>query len=53
VEAKGAVPGGAWSLLMEIICAECGCVVHRAVIVAPCAKHPDCCCGELEVRAIS
>jgi hypothetical protein len=35
---------------MEITCADCGCLVERGVIVRPCDKHPDCCCGDLEVR---
>ncbi|HEV2070609.1 MAG TPA: hypothetical protein VGR26_12520 [Acidimicrobiales bacterium] len=32
---------------MEITCAGCGCLVHRGVIVQACARHPECCCGEL------
>ena len=35
---------------MQITCAECGCSVDRGVIIDRCAKHPNCCCGELYVR---
>ena len=35
---------------MEILCAACGCLVERGEIVTPCAKHPDCCCGNLSIR---
>ncbi len=40
-------------VLMEIICAGCGCLVDRGVIVTPCREHPSCCCGELPIRAPS
>jgi hypothetical protein len=35
---------------MEIACADCGCVVDRGVVVAPCPRNPDCCCQGLSVR---
>jgi hypothetical protein len=35
---------------MEIICADCGCLVDRGVIVTPCDAYPNCCCAELSVR---
>jgi hypothetical protein len=50
VVASGEVPHRLQSLLMEIICADCGCLVDRGDIVTPCAKHPDCCCRDLTVR---
>jgi hypothetical protein len=49
VVASGAVPRWVWSLLMEIACAGCGCVVDRGVIIERCDSYPDCCCGELVV----
>jgi hypothetical protein len=50
VVAAGAVPRWVQPLLMEMTCAECGCLVDRGVIVTPCEKHPDCCCRHLHVR---
>jgi hypothetical protein len=38
------------AVLVNIACAECGCVVDTGVIVAPCPHHPDCCCTELPVQ---
>lgn len=38
---------------MEMTCAECGCLVDRGDIIRPCAKHPDCCCGDLDVRELA
>jgi hypothetical protein len=38
---------------MEIICADCGCLVDRGVIVTPCGKHPECCCRDLPVRQLA
>ena len=38
---------------MEIACADCGCVVDRGVIILPCGTHPECCCGDLDVRAFN
>jgi hypothetical protein len=35
---------------MEIICADCGCVVDRGVIIELCEKHPGRCCRDLRVR---
>jgi hypothetical protein len=37
-------------LLMEIICADCGCRVDRGIIIEPCEQHPDCCCEDLPRR---
>jgi hypothetical protein len=34
---------------MEIMCAECGCVVDRGTVVERC-EDPDCCCAHLPVR---
>ena len=36
-------------LLMQVTCADCGCLVDRGEILEPCDKHPDCCCRELDV----
>jgi hypothetical protein len=49
VVASGAVPRRLRSLLMEITCAGCGCVVDRGVIITRCDTHPRCCCGELRL----
>jgi hypothetical protein len=37
-------------LLMNIICAECGCRVDRGIIIERCEKHPACCCEDLPLR---
>lgn len=37
---------------MTIICADCGCLVDRGVIVTPCAVYPSCCCADLSVRRL-
>ena len=34
---------------MQVTSADCGCLVDRGVVLRPCDKHPNCCCGELEV----
>ncbi len=34
---------------MEMICAECGCVVDRGIRLAIC-HAPECCCRQLPVR---
>lgn len=47
---QGAVPARVQPLLMEIVCAECGCLVERGVIIKPCEQHPGCCCVDLRVR---
>ena len=51
VLAPGPISSRVPSLLMQIACAECGCVVDRGIIVEPCAKHPDCCCSQLAFAA--
>lgn len=41
---------------MEMVCAECGCLVERGVVLRACATYPRCCCEllpEAEVRAPS
>jgi hypothetical protein len=35
---------------MEIICADCGCIVDRGAIVTPYAAHPNCCFADLPGR---
>src|SRR5690606_21287789 len=45
-----AVPARIRALLMQITCAECGCVVDRGEIVGPCGQHPECCCRDLGSR---
>jgi hypothetical protein len=35
---------------VEFVCADCGCLVDRGVIVTPCEAYPNCCCVELSVR---
>jgi hypothetical protein len=53
VVAPVAVPCRVQPLLrleVAIICADCGCLVDRGVIVAPCDAYPICCCTELSVR---
>jgi len=34
---------------VEIACADCGCIVDKAVIVVRCGDH-ECCCRDLPVR---
>ena len=36
---------------MNIICAECGCLVDCGVITEPCDKYPARCCTDLPVRS--
>ena len=39
-------------LVMEIICADCGCRVDRGVIIERCEKHPGCCCDDMPLREV-
>lgn len=32
--------------LMQITCADCGCLVDRGIVLVRCGK-PDCCCRDL------
>jgi len=45
-----AVPAAVPSVVMEITCASCGCVVVAGLIIERCDDHPGCCCGELPLR---
>ena len=43
-------PGGGSSVLVvEILCADCGCLVDRGVRVTVCGD-PDCCCAHLAIH---
>jgi hypothetical protein len=39
-------------LLMEILCADCGCRVDGGVILEPCGDHPRCRCEDLPAQEV-
>jgi hypothetical protein len=41
-----------YNLLMNVTCAECGCVGDRGVIIEACEKYPRCCCESLRTREV-
>lgn len=48
---RGRGPTAVHCCAMEIVCADCGCLVDRGVRVTVCAVGPDCCCQDLPIRA--
>jgi hypothetical protein len=48
--AQTAVGGFGHCETVEFFCADCGCLAECGEIVAPCGKHPECCCRELPTR---